>query len=48
MMQKCDSNYWESAPNILKRNGDPDNPGQPCGKPFDDAKQSTICPHEEL
>lgn len=48
MMQTCNEAYWEHMENVLARNGDPENPGKPCGKTFDDVDHSTICPHEEL
>lgn len=48
MIQTCNAAYWEGLGEILRRNGDPENPGQPCGRVFDDAERLTICPHEPL
>jgi hypothetical protein len=46
MRQTCNKAYWAGMETVLERNGDPENPGQPCGKTFDDFDHSTICPHE--
>lgn len=48
MIQTCNAVYWQHMGSLLARNGDPENPGQPCGKTFDDFEQSTLCPHEPL
>lgn len=48
MMQTCNGAYWEHMEQVLARHGDPENPGQPCGKTFDDVDHSTICPHEKF
>ena len=48
MIQTCNAAYWEHMESVLARNGDPENPGQPCGKIFNDVDHSTICPHDPL
>jgi len=44
--QVCNEDYWKGMEQVLARNGDPENPGEPCGRIFDDFDHSTICPHE--
>jgi len=48
MIQTCNKDYWKHMENVLARNGDPKNPGEPCGQTFDDAQRSTLCPHNLL
>lgn len=48
MKQICNDECWAGMESALINNGDPDNPGKPCYKQFDDAEQSTVYPHKEL
>jgi hypothetical protein len=48
MIQTCNYEYWKHMEKVLERNGDPENPGKPCGRKFDDTDHSTICPHQPL
>lgn len=48
MMRTCNDDYWKYMTSTLERNGDPSNPGKPCGRTFEDINRSTICPHDEI
>lgn len=42
MIVTCDAERWEYVGSLIKDHD------EPCGKTFDDAECSTICPHDPL